>query len=175
MKQILIDGRIGKGGAKTFQTTKGKNYIRFSLANDTFSNGTNKTEWFDVTSFDPFIVESKAGILTQGSYVIIHGTLNSEVSAKNGKIYLNQYVTADSIDIPRLGAKKDEVNEEQVSTYTGGTKPSEIATPVQAPLAAPVQQPSPAPQATAAPVAAPQPSVAASPAGWSGGDDDLPF
>lgn len=167
MKQITIDGRIGKDGAKVMKTQGGKNYLRFSLANDSFVNGANKTEWFDVTCFDPFVVENRVKFLQKGRYVIVTGTLNSEVSAKDGKIYLNQYVRANDIDFPSFGTKKEENNEVQVSTFTGGTK-SETIVREEA-------KPTPAPQA-AAPTHAPQPAPAtvASASGWSS-DDDLPF
>lgn len=132
MKQILIDGRIGKN-AEVLTTVTGKKYLRFPIANDTYINGENKTEWFDVTCYDPFIVEKRASFLTKGRFVIISGTLNTEVNAKNGKIYLNQYITALSIDTPSMGTKKEENTEETVSTYTGGTTPTFDTKPVEQP------------------------------------------
>lgn len=166
MKQITLDGRIGRDGAKTFQTAKGKSYIRFSLANDSFINGANKTEWFDVTCFDPYLVENKSKFMTQGRYAIIQGTLNSEVTNKDGKIFLNHYVTAINIELPSFGGKKDESNEAQVSTFTGGTKSAEVVKTQAAPVQETAQAPAPAPQ--------PQVASQASPAGWATGDD-LPF
>jgi len=163
MKQITLDGRVGKDGAKVMKTATGKDYIRFSLANDSFVDGTNKTEWFDVTSFDPYIVGKRSDFLRQGRYVIVTGSLKSEVASKNGKIYLNHYVTATNIEFPSVGGKKEESNEVQVSTFTGGTKSQEVA---QAPAqAAPQAAPAPQPVAQAAQSA---------PAGWTG-EDDLPF
>ena len=169
MKQITLDGRIGRDGAKVLTSAKGKPYIRFSLANNTFVNGAEKTEWFEISSFDPFIVESKSKLLTQGRYVIVQGVLNSEVTSKNGNIYLNHYVSANSIELPSFG-KREETNEVQVSTYTGGTKSDQVVAkpqPVQE-ATIPVQQPViPQPQ--------PQQVVSQSaPAGWNN-DDDLPF
>lgn len=120
MKQISLDGRIGKD-AEVLTTKGGKKYIRFSLANDTFLNGENKTEWFDITCYDPFIVDNRVKYLSKGRYVIVNGSFNTEVNVRNGKIYLNQYVTASTIDTPSFGTKREET-EEVVSTYTGGTK-----------------------------------------------------
>jgi single-stranded DNA-binding protein len=164
MKTIIIDGRIGKDGAKVLKTKNGKAYIRFSLANDSFVNGANKTEWFDITSFDDFVVEKQSKMLTQGRYVIVNGVLNSEVATNNGKVYLNQYVRCNNIEIPSLGSKKDDSNETQVSTYTGGTKSEETARPEARQESKPAETPQP------------QPSVVASSmgSGWSN-DDDLPF
>ena len=173
MKQITLDGRIGKDGAKTYQTAKGKTYIRFSLANDSFVNGANKTEWFDITCFDPYVVDTKSKFMTQGRYAIVQGVLNSEVTNKDGKIYLNNYVTANNIELPSFGNKREESNEVQVSTFTGGTKSAETvkasATPVQETVKpqAPTAQPAPTPQPQAA-------AFQAAPSGWAEGDD-LPF
>lgn len=162
MRQITLDGRIGKDGAKVMKTATGKEYIRFSLANDSFINGANKTEWFDISCFDPYIVEKKREYLKQGRYAIVQGVINSEVATHNGKVYLNHYVTANNIELPSLGGKKEEGNEIQVSTFTGGTKSDQI---VKAQPEAPVQQAAPAPQPVVSQVA---------PAGWNN-DDDLPF
>ena len=177
MRQITLDGRIGTGGAKVLQTAKGKSYIRFSIANDTFVNGANKTEWFDVTCFDPFLVENKAKYMTQGRYVIVQGVPDSQVVNKEGKIYLNNYITANSIDLPSFGTKKEDSPVAQVSTFTGGTKSAEVTKPqVQAaPVAAPVQEVHQHTAQVAQPAPQPQPVVSqAAPAGWSS-DDDLPF
>ena len=167
MRQITLDGRIGKDGAKVLQSANGKSYIRFSLANDSFVNGANKTEWFDVSCFDPYIVEKRAKYMTQGRYAIIQGVLNSEVISKNGKIYLNHYVNAVTIELPSFGTRKDD-GEEQVSTFTGGTKSAEVT---KAPVQEAAKPETPAVQAAPQP----QPVVSQSaPAGW-GNDDDLPF
>ena len=159
MKQITLDGRIGKDGAKVLKTNTGKDYVRFSLANDSFVDGTNKTEWFDITCFDPFIVSKKSEYLKQGRYAIVQGTLKSEVTSKNGQIYLNHYVTAINIELPSFGGKREESNDVQVSTFTGGTKSAAVKKVQEA----------------AVKDEAPAPSVSqAAPSGWSN-DDDLPF
>lgn len=162
MRTIIIDGRIGKDGAKVMRTNGGKEYIRFSLANDSFVNGKTKTDWFDVTCFDQHIVQNKAKYLTQGRYVIVNGGINSEVSYKNdGKIFLNHYISANSIEFPSLGTKKEDAAEGQVSTFTGNTESAKIA------------QQSPAnsePQVQVSTMAKTAGSVSAPSA-----DDDLPF
>lgn len=162
MKQITLDGRIGKGGAKVMKSATGKDYVRFSLANDSFVDGTTKTEWFDITCFDPYVVSKKSEYLKQGRYAIVQGTLKSEVTNKNGQIYLNHYVTAINIELPSFGKKDD--NEQQVSTYTGGTKPS-VVVEEKPKVEIPVQKTAQAPQ--------PSP-IQGAPIGWDSGDD-LPF
>lgn len=165
MRQITLDGRIGKGGAKVMKSSNGRDYVRFDIANDAFVDGTNKTDWFSITCFDPYVVSKKSEFLKQGRYVIVQGTIKSEVNTKNGQIWLNHYVTANNIELPSFGKKDDkEDNEEpQVSVFTGGTKSAEV-------VSAPAQTHQAAP--------APQPQVSAmqgNPVGWGSDGDDLPF
>ena len=129
MKVIIFDGRIGAKGAEVSATRGGKPFVRFSVANNSYVNGQDKTEWFDVTSYDPFIIENKVNSLTKGTPVQIVGTLNTEVKVKDGKVWVNQYVTADRIELNFSGKKDDEnggATEESVSTVTGGTKSEAI-------------------------------------------------
>ena len=175
MKQIQFDGRIGANGAEVRTTKGGKQYVRFSVANNSFANGAEKTEWYDVTSYDPYIIENRVKFLTKGTYVIISGTPNVEVNVdRNGKVWLNQYVTASTIDTPTF-KKKDEdgtsatanngtVNN-SLSTYTGSTLSSTT-----------IPKPEPAP-AVATVGSAPVSSVSESTADAMSVeiDDDLPF
>lgn len=167
MKQITLDGRLG-GDAEIKKSSNGRDYIRFEIANDSFVDGANKTEWFNVTCFDPFIVSKKSDFLKKGRYVIIQGTWKSEVTNNKGTIYLNHYVTANNIELPSFGTKRENSNEVQVSTFTGGTRSAEVTTGhVQEAQQTPVQSAASAPQPQAV-------ASQAAPAGWNN-DDDLPF
>ena len=146
MKQIQFDGRIGANGAEVRTTKGGKQYVRFSVANNSFANGAEKTEWYDVTSYDPYVIENRVKYLTKGTYVIISGVPNIEVNVKEGKIWLNQYVTATTIDTPSF-KKKDEdgaqatVTENTVSTFTGSTQQNSFTS---------IPKPTPAPAVVSA-------------------------
>lgn len=125
MKLIIFDGRIGAKGAEVSATRGGKPFVRFSVANNSYVNGQEKTEWFDVTSYDPFVIDNKVNSLTKGTPVQIVGSLNTEVKVKDGKVWVNQYVTADRIELNFSGKKDDEMpsnSEDTVSAVTGGTK-----------------------------------------------------
>lgn len=127
MKTITFDGRIGANGAEVRTTKGGKPYVRFSVANNSFANGAEKTEWFDVTSYDEYIINNRVKYLTKGTYVIVTGNPNIEVNVRDGKIWLNQYITASTIDTPSFKKKDDEpttntVSETVASTFTGGTE-----------------------------------------------------
>ena len=175
MKNIMIDGRIGANGAEVRQTKGGKPYVRFSVANNSFANGQEKTEWYDVTSYDPFIIEHKAKYLTKGTFVIITGTPNVEVNVdRNGKVWLNQYVTASTIDTPSFKKKDDDsatsaqsTVSETMSTFTGGTASSmTIPKPTVAEMAPQVVIPTSEPAVV---------TVGAVGANAISIDDDLPF
>jgi single stranded DNA-binding protein len=164
MKIITIDGRVGANGTEVKSTTTGKTYARFSLANNTFANGEEKTEWFDIISYDQTFIEKRAQYLGKGSYVIVTGNFRTETRVdKTGKMWVNHYVTATNIDTPRLGSKNSDnqstetiaVTSPMVSTITGGTKSETVVTGL----------------------AQPKPSVAsvASSSTNTVYDDDLPF
>ena len=133
MKLIIFDGRIGAKGAEVSATRGGKPFVRFSVANNSYVNGQEKTEWFDVTSYDPFVIDNKVNSLTKGTPVQIVGSLNTEVKVKDGKVWVNQYVTADRIELNFSGKKDDEMpsnSEDTVSAVTGGTKSEALMTDV---------------------------------------------
>ena len=130
MKTILFDGRIGANGTEIKTTKTGKPYARFSVANNTFTNGEEKTEWFDVITYDQNFIEKRASFLTKGSYVIINGAIRTEVKIdQSNKVWVNHYVTATTIDTPRLGTKNDTTGQitdvtathPTLSTFTGNT------------------------------------------------------
>lgn len=141
MKTIIFDGRVGANGTEIKMSKNGKAYARFNVANNTFVNGEEKTEWFDVIVYDPTFIEKRAQYLGKGSYVIITGSIRTEVRPDNtGKLWVNNYVTASNVDTPRLGNKpenKDNVvastvttpipSAPVVSTFTGGTKSEMVA------------------------------------------------
>ena len=176
MKTITFDGRIGANGAEVRTTKGGKPYVRFSVANNSFANGAEKTEWFDVTSYDEYIINNRVKYLTKGTYVIVTGNPNIEVNVRDGKIWLNQYITASTIDTPSFKKKEDEattntVSETVASTFTGGTESQRFS-------------PTPEPMPETTPEPATVPSYANSVAGNSStmaynsdeiDNDDMPF
>lgn len=161
MKTIIIDGRLGKD-AEIRTTARGTNYIRFSLANDVYSNGESVTEWFDIYSFDSFIIEKKTEILKKGRYVIVTGTPKFDVNAKNGQIYKNLSVMATSIDTPSFGSGRKEQDGSEASVINGGASVYSVKPQAQPqqfpqqmrpqPTVAPQTQPSYQPQPQANPV-----------------------
>lgn len=180
MRNITLDGRLGKD-AEVLTAKNGRQYVRFNIANNLYTSGNERTDWFDVTCYDPFVVEKKSQYLKKGSYVIITGQIISEVRVVNGNIYMNHYVTAATIDTPRFGKRDDDsehsqsrsrTNEPSVSVYTGGTRSDRSMQESR------VEEPRMTAMPTPAPATAPSytPSEYSTDVDYSnGGDDDLPF
>lgn len=158
MKSITFDGRIGTG-AEIRSTNGGKPYVRFSVANNSFVNSQEKTEWFEVTSYDPYVIENRVKVLTKGTYVIVQGQLNTDVKVKDGKVWINQYVTATSIEVPYFGKKnEDEQNVQEIKESISSQEDDPPVSTYTKPAAK--SQPKPQPQTVAE--SAPE-------------DEDLPF
>lgn len=117
MRQIVIDGRLAKDAVISV-SQNGRQHIKFSIANTIFKGNEEKTEWFDITSFDDFVINKKSKALTKGSYVIVTGNWETEanVSAKDGKLYINQRVVATDVNIPNVGKKSDTTTAPSVPT-----------------------------------------------------------
>lgn len=175
MKILTIDGRVGRNGAEIKQTNGGVRYMKFSMANNSYSNGKETTEWYDVTSFDQNFIDKLAQYITKGKYLIVTGNIKSEVKIGNdGNVWLNHNIRATNIDFPSGGnSQSNHGNDAEVSTYTGNTPSSKIVQ--ETAQAAPVQQSAPVQQV--APIQEPAPSTMPfePPIINSGNDDDLPF
>lgn len=126
MRQIFIDGRIGKD-AEVLSTNGGTKYVKFSLANNYYANKETKTEWFEVISYDKFIIESLSPYLTKGKPIFVIGTPSARISIdKTGKVWLNQDINARVIEFIEGGAKK-----EDTPLKEGATSSSEKEATVQ--------------------------------------------
>ena len=174
MNDIFIDGRLG-GDAEVRTTRDGKPYVRFSVANNVYYKGEERTYWYDVTCYDPFIVEKRSKILTKGTYVFVRGSFVPDPKPYNGKLWINYNVTATMVEVPRVGRNQAleqpqmEETPPEISVYTANTQSAVIA-PQPAVIA---PQPAPAPAAASvAPSMAPLPTYA--PMDFSD-SDDLPF
>ena len=182
MRQIIFDGRIGRDGAEMKTTKNGKPYARFSVANRTYSNGEEKTEWFDVTWFEPN--EKIVEYLTSGTYVIVSGSIRFEPKIdKNGRMWSNFYVNASSVDKPSLGRRTENGEDGEQVHEDYNRQPSAPNPSYQQPQAQYQQQPQvqyqqPAPQYQQQPqvtVRAPQPGGYQQQAGYQQQGGQYPY
>lgn len=122
MKCIIIDGRVGKNGAEIKTSKGGKQYLKFSLANNSFSGGQNKTTWFDVISYEPRLINGIGPYLKKGSCVNVRGDFEVTYNVdQNNKVWINQIITAEAIEFGQSNRREDD-NSGELSTYTGTTK-----------------------------------------------------
>ena len=99
----VIIGRLGKD-AEIGETNGGTKYVKFTVAENNYRNCEDKTTWYDVTSYDSFVVNTQIKVLKKGAFVVVVGDVDSKINVgKNGKIYLNHNITASSIKVPNLG------------------------------------------------------------------------
>lgn len=96
-------GRLGKD-AEIAVTSGGTQFVKFVLAENSFRGGKDETVWYDVVSYDQFVIDKQIKVLKKGSFAIVIGEVDSKASVgKNGSIYLNTRITATNIKVPNLG------------------------------------------------------------------------
>lgn len=180
MKIIMIDGRLGRD-AEISNSKQGKKYIRFSVANNVFVNGKEETEWYDVTSFDDFIINVRSKILTKGTYVMISGTPSETIyTRRDGTEEISRRILADRVELLTASKKDLENGDAQATPAPEKTYAPRTAQTATAPSPVHPQNdgitginiPSPS-----APVQSPQPVGMNFDygSGPTDDDDDLPF
>ena len=127
MKIITFDGRLGKDA--TVKVGKsGKKFLSFTVANNSFYEGQQRVDWFDVACFDPYLVgrftdeNGNVRLLKKGTYVIT---------------FIDRPNVGPSSDYQKTEANTEDVP--QVSVYTANTQTQKVEQPV------PQAQPSYAP------------------------------
>jgi single-strand DNA-binding protein len=99
MKKCTLVGRLGKD-ARLVDSKNGSKFVSFTMAVNSYMNGTEKTTWFDVISFN--FSEKMVPHLTKGSAVEVFGDFDTRLEMGNdGKPYLRNDVRADWFDFAR--------------------------------------------------------------------------
>ena len=83
---IAVEGRLGNDAEKRF-TPSGKAFVKFSLADNVFSHGEKRTQWYSCTLFGAR-AEALEPHLTKGAQVVVFGEFATN-QGKDGKTYLN--------------------------------------------------------------------------------------
>ena len=118
MCKVTVLGRLGKD-AEISQTSNGTSFVKFTVAENEYRGGEDKTTWFDVVSYDPFVINSQIKALKKGVFVVVDGRLDGKINvAKSGTVYLNYGITAWNISIPNLGNGKSDNNNVASETPT---------------------------------------------------------
>lgn len=102
----IIAGRLGKD-AVIETTSGGTKVVRFSVVENEFKSGEETSTWYDVTSFNPFIVEKQIKALKKGSFIVAPADLNVRPSfSKNGQLFLNYDAIVSSVKIINVNSGK---------------------------------------------------------------------
>lgn len=110
----IVDGRLTKD-AELRQTSDGKKYVTFSIANNSFVKNEQVTTYFNVVTFRQHDIENYEK-LVKGKLVIVNGKPNEVMAVRDGNTYLNRNLLAYNIEGTYYGSKDNKENS-QVSTY----------------------------------------------------------
>ena len=128
MNKVFIEGRLGRN-AEVKETSNGNKFIRFTVAVNwrKSKEKDDRTTWYDVTSFNPSYTGNLAKYLVSGTPVIVVGDLEPEMNpGKDGKMYLNMSVRANSIEFPRISNKKDDTVNTSTSQTVAKNEPKSV-------------------------------------------------
>ena len=103
MQKIEVIGNICKQ-PEMKSDSSGKPLLRFSLGARSKRNE-EETSWYSCTLFGSH-AERLAPHLAAGSKVYVRGDLRAEAVDKDGKVYLNLYVSVSELEF--AGSKKDQ-------------------------------------------------------------------
>ena len=190
----VVDGRLTKDAEVKVNSTTGVKFLSFTLANNEFVKGQEVHTYFNVMTYDPFLLKKHEdeNFYSKGKLVVVTGRPNENMTVSNGKTYLNRNIIAYSIERGTLSRSERQGGENDTNVYRDvAPAPVAAAAPVceaprvaqpqvVAPSVAPVSVPKAeipvaAPQVpvytTEVPVAAPQVTANNVP----NVEDDLPF
>ena len=112
MAIITVTGRIGKGGAQIKQF-KDKDVIVFSLAEDVFIKGEQKTIWYDIYLNNARNPEKLSEALKQGRLIMVNGTLRVGTWTTNsGNVLVQQSINVENVTFIRSGGSKQQSNDD---------------------------------------------------------------
>ena len=96
MNKTIIIGHLGKD-ASVRETSNGSKFLSFSIADNQFVKGENKTYWYDVITFN--FNEKLVQYYKKGSNLVVTGNIVSDLEVgKDGVTRCRRSMTADSID-----------------------------------------------------------------------------
>ena len=113
MQKITLIGRLGRDAAIR-ETQEGNKIVSFTMAVNGRFRGTDKTSWYDVSTFNYERYRNMVKYLTKGSLAIVTGDLDADLEkGSDGVTRCRRYVTADSIEFgPSSGSTSNDRTEE---------------------------------------------------------------
>jgi len=105
----IVDGRLVKD-AEIRKNKQGSEYLTFGIANNSFSNGEQVTTFFNVISYDNFLVQKHKNdnFFSKGKLVVVSGRPTESMVVRNNQTYLNRNIIASSVELGTLSSKRDD-------------------------------------------------------------------
>lgn len=129
MNVTIVTGNLGSD-PRIGQTKNGAEIMSFSVADNQFVRGENRTQWWDVITTNPQIIKTFRASLKKGSFVQVSGSGwsdNETVETKEGnKTYLRRTLTLYDIHYVNGGSKHED-GENKPSAAAHSSKPAPTA------------------------------------------------
>ena len=126
MNVTIVTGNLGNDPL-IGQTKNGAEIMSFSVADNQFVRGENRTQWWDVITTNPQVIKTFRASLKKGSFVQVSGSGwsdNETVETKEGnKTYLRRTLTLYDIHYVNGGSKHED-SENKPSAAVHSSKPA---------------------------------------------------
>lgn len=108
LNDVKVIGRLGRD-LELKQTSTGKNYVLFSVANNQDFKDTKRTFWIDCKAWDP-IASLMAKYMSKGSSALFEGQLVPEEWEQNGEKHKRQVFLVTNVQFLSKGSGSDSQN-----------------------------------------------------------------
>lgn len=119
--KVVMIGRLAKKPELKTNSSGDKAYTRFSIAVNSFSNGKEDTQWFDITAFGK-VAEVCSNNLDKGSVVMVEGKLQINEYEKDKIKHKTTNIVADRIVFlsPKSNTQQQQNQTEVIPQQTTG-------------------------------------------------------
>lgn len=119
--KVVMIGRLAKKPELKTNSSGDKSYTRFSIAVNSFSNGKEETQWFDITAFGK-VAEVCSNRLDKGSVVMIEGKLQINEYEKDKVKHKTTNIIADRVVFlsPKANTQQQQNQPEVIPQQTTG-------------------------------------------------------
>lgn len=125
MNTFILEGRLGKD-AEVRETSKGGKFLSLAVAENQFSNGEQKTLWYDVICFN--YQDQLVQYYKKGSTLWLTGILTTELEVgKDNVPRIRRRLHASSINFPEGNGKS---KTENTNNSTENTNNTQVVQPV---------------------------------------------
>lgn len=127
MNVTIVTGNLGSD-PRIGQTKNGAEIMSFSVADNQFVRGENRTQWWDVITTNPQIIKTFRASLKKGSFVQVSGSGwsdNETVETKEGnKTYLRRTLTLYDIHYVNGGSRHEDSENKSSVAAAASNKPT---------------------------------------------------